>query len=76
MSLFSKLFGGGRGITYDPSVSEPVIHKSICTGETTVGFVDIATGKYHDLRMVDSESDIVKFCRECGVDREKIRTIF
>ncbi len=61
---------------YDPEFKEPVIHKSICTGETTVGFIDKQTGRYHDLSKVTCEADIVDFCRDTGIDRDKIRTIY
>ncbi len=61
---------------YDPELQEPVIHKSICTGETTVGFVDKQTGRYHDLSKVTCEADIVDFCRDTGIDRDKIRTVY
>ncbi|MBP5262522.1 MAG: aspartate dehydrogenase [Clostridiales bacterium] len=65
-----------RAVTYDPAHQEPVIHKSICTGEATVGLVDTDTGKYHELRRVTGEKDIVRFCKDAGIDREKIKTIY
>ena len=74
--FLDKLKSRGKGISYDPSTQEPVIHKSICTGEATVGFVDISTGKYHDLRKVTDEAEIEAFCSEVGVERGKIRTIW
>ena len=70
------MFGKKRQIYYDPSEQEPVIQKSICTGETTVGFIDIATGKYHDYSKVLSEDDIAAFCRDTGIDRGDIRTVY
>ena len=70
------MFGRKHIIKYDPSVQEPVIHKSICTGEATVGFVDRATGRYSDYSKVTCEEDIVRFCRETGISREEIRTIW
>ena len=74
--FLDKFKSRGKGIPYDPSTQEPVIHKSICTGETTVGLVDLATGKYHDLRKVTGEEEIEKFCSETGIERDKIRTIW
>ncbi|MCR5060261.1 MAG: aspartate dehydrogenase [Saccharofermentans sp.] len=63
-------------LSYDKTREEPVIHRSICTGETTVGFVDVSTRKFRDIRRVDSEKDIATFCRETGIERDKIRTIY
>jgi len=68
------MFGHKKKITYDPEKMEPVVKKSICTGETTVGFVEISTGKYHDLRLVTGQPDIDEFMRETGVD--SIKTIY
>ncbi|MBQ9708710.1 MAG: aspartate dehydrogenase [Firmicutes bacterium] len=47
--------------TYDPSAQKPMLHKSICTGETTAGFKDLATGKYMDVMLVRNEKDLKKF---------------
>ncbi len=58
---------------YDPEVQEPAVRKSICTGEMTVGYIDKATGKFHDLMMVDSQG-LEEFRRQVGVD--EIRTIY
>ena len=72
--LFAKIHK--NQLTYDKAKEEPVIKKSICTGETTVGFADKNTGKFRDIRRADSEKDIATFCRETGIDRDKIRTIY
>ena len=61
-------------IEYDPAVSEPAVKRSICTGETTVGFIEIQTGKFHDLKLVTSQEEIDDFMRQTGV--ESIRTIY
>ena len=42
-------------LPYDPETQEPAVRKSICTGEMTVGFIDKATGKFHDLMMTDAQ---------------------
>ena len=60
-------------ISYDPETQEPAVRRSICTGEMTVGFIDKATGKFHDLMMVDSQG-LEEFRRQVGVD--EIRTIY
>lgn len=58
---------------YDPNTQEPAVRRSICTGEMTVGFIDKATGKFHDLMMVDSQG-LEDFCRQVGVT--EIKTIY
>ncbi len=63
-------------IDYDAGVSEPVIHKSICTGETTAGLIDRTTGKYTELRRISGEKDLIRFCKDAGIDRDKIKTIY
>ncbi len=75
MSLFWKKEAPAK-VLFDSEKEEPVVHKSICTGETTVGFSDRATGRYRDVRKVMSASEIEAFCREVGVDPQKIRTIY
>ena len=69
-----SLFGKKKTLQYDPAVSEPAVRKSICTGEMTVGFVDRATGKFHDVRLVDSQAGINEFMKEVGA--ESIKTIY
>ena len=57
----------------DLDTQEPAVRRSICTGEMTVGYIDKATGKFHDLMMVDSQG-LEEFRRQVGVD--EIRTIY
>lgn len=52
---------------FDPVAQEPAVRKSICTGEMTVGYIDKATGKFHDLMMVDRRG-LEDFKRQVGVD--------
>jgi len=61
-------------IVYDPSKEEPVLKKSICTGETTAGLLDKASGKYRDLRLIKNSADVSKFMEDCGVS--EVRTIY
>jgi len=60
-------------ISYDPETQEPAVRRSICTGEMTVGYIDKATGKFHDLMMVDAQG-LEEFRRQVGA--EEIRTIY
>ena len=60
-------------ISFDPNTQEPAVRRSICTGEMTVGFIDKATGKFHDLMLVDQQG-LEDFCRQTGT--EEIKTIY
>ena len=52
---------------YDPAVRKPVLHKSICTGETTAGFKDLATGKYTELMLIRTPEDLKAFMDAYGI---------
>ena len=60
-------------ISFDPQTQEPAVRRSICTGEMTVGFVDRASGKFHELMLVDSQG-LEDFKKQVGVD--EIKTIY
>ena len=63
-----------KKIDYDPTRQEPAVRKSICTGEMTVGFLDLSTGRFIDYKLVTSQSEIDEFMRQVGTD--KIRTVY
>ena len=71
MSLFRRQ---KQKIRYDPSKQEPVVRKSICTGEMTAGFVDRDTGVFHDLMRLENQEALDAFCRQTGIS--EIRTIY
>lgn len=75
MSIFRKKEAAEQ-VLFDREKEEAVVHKSICTGETTVGFVDRSSGKYRDVKKVSTSTEIEAFCRAVGVDPKKIRTIY
>ena len=53
--------------SYDPSCQKPVLHKSICSGETTAGFKDLKTGKYTDVALIRNDADLKQFMKEYGI---------
>ena len=61
-------------IPFDPLTQEPAVRRSICTGEMTVGFIDRATGQFHDYICVHTQKELDAFCREIGVT--DIRTFY
>ena len=74
--LFGRKDAAKEALIWDPAREEPVVKKSICMGEATVGFVDRATGKYRDVRKVTSAAEIALFAKETGLEPGKIRTIY
>ena len=59
----------------DPARQTPAVRRSICTGEMTVGYIDKATGAFHDLMRVD-RAGLEEFCRQTGVTPDKIKTLY
>ena len=43
--------------SYDRENMKPILHASICTGETVAGFKDKRTGKFEEIMLIKSESD-------------------
>lgn len=61
---------------YDKEKQKPVIRVSICTGEKVAGFVDIKSGKFTDVMLIKTDKDMKEFCKDYGVDSEKIEKIW
>ena len=62
--------------SFDLATQQPAVRRSICTGELTVGYVDRATGKFHDLQMVPDQRALEEYLRQRGADPEQVRTIY
>ena len=58
-----------------PADCAPAIRQSICTGELTGGYLD-AAGKFHELRLLRGPAEKAAFCREMGVEPDKIKTVY
>ena len=71
MSLFRRK---PPSVPFDPDTQEPAVRRSICTGEMTVGFIDRATGKFHEYMCVRTREELEEFRRALGA--EEIRTIY
>ena len=63
-------------IPYDPTVQEPVVRRSICTGEMTVGFVNRSTGKFQEYQMARDQKELDAFCRGVGIEPNQLKTIY
>ena len=70
MGLFKKT--RPASVSYDPETQEPVIRKSICTGEMTAGFLDRNTGAFQDLMRLDGEAAVREFCKNVGIDHARV----
>lgn len=57
-----------RPITYDPTLKKPALRCSICTGETTAGFIDLKNGHFEDICLIASEKDLQSFREQYGVE--------
>lgn len=53
---------------------QPVIRSSICTGEKAAGFQDIHTGKFTEIMLIRTPSDLEEFRRLYGIDEREIST--
>ena len=71
MSLFRKKPAVPQ---YDPATQQPAVRRSICTGEMTVGFIDLRTGRFRDIMRADSQKDLDDFMKRIGA--KEIKTIY
>lgn len=62
-------------LTYDSANVEPVLRKSICTGETTAGFQNKHTGAFTEVLLVRGPADLDEFCSMYGIT-EELKTIY
>ena len=70
MSIFRKK----TAIRYNAETQDPAVRRSICTGEITVGFIDKASGKFHDYMCVHTQAELDEFCCAAGIT--DIKTIY
>ena len=65
-----------RPAPFDPATQQPAVRRSICTGEMTVGYIDRATGKFHDMMMVPDQAALEAFFRERGAGMGDVKEIY
>lgn len=51
-----------------------MIRSGICTGEKTVGFKDMQTGKFEDIMCIRGEEDLKEFMEIYGISPDEIKT--
>lgn len=52
---------------YDRENKVPVLHASICTGETVAGFRDKKSGKFEEVMLVRGDRDLQEFMDRYGL---------
>lgn len=58
---------------FDLSRYRPVLHKSVCTGEQSVGFRDKQTGKFVEDRLIRTPKDLKAFLKEYGICEKDLK---
>ncbi len=70
-----KLFSKAQKTRPIPEGEEPVLQVSICTGETTAGFYNKATGKTTGVCLIRDEEDLKEFKKTYGITGD-IRKVY
>jgi hypothetical protein len=60
---------------YDKTTLEPVLRRSICTGETTAGFRDKKNGAFKEVMLITDDEDLRAFTETYGIT-EELKTIY
>lgn len=58
---------------YNKEGKIPVIRSSICTGEQVAGFRDAASGKFEEIMLIRTDSDLRDFLRLYQVEESEIK---
>ena len=61
---------------FPPEQYEPVVRRSICTGERTACMRDRQTGKVYELMLIRTPQDLAAFAKQYGVRADSIETIY
>ncbi len=71
---FARGGESGRG-SYDPALEEPVLRIGTCTGEKVAGFASLKNGHFREVRLLRSDRDFDRFCRDYGIDKNSVKTV-
>ncbi len=61
---------------FPPEDYEPVIRSSICTGEKVACMRNRHTGRMQEVMLIRRPEDLDAFCRQYGLARETIKTVY
>ena len=70
---FLKTRGKSEDVAFDPSRFVPAVRSSICTGEKSAGFKEIATGRFIECDLIKSDKDLAAFAKRYGLKLSEIR---
>ena len=76
VNLFKRKEKIKKASPYPVEKFEPVLRRSICTGELTACMRDRETGKLHELMIIRSSRDMKQFAEEYGVNLDSVRTVY
>ena len=57
--------------SFDRTEMKPVLRSSICTGEQVAGFKELKTGKFQDVCLIKSQTDLREFMEQYGIREEE-----
>ena len=60
----------GEKKSYDRERKKPVIRASICTGEEVAGFMDLQSGRFEEVVLIQSNKDLEDFRSTYGINGE------
>ena len=60
--------------TFDRETLKPVIRSSICTGEQVAGFQNIHTGKFSEVMLIRTDSDLEEFLETYDISAADVET--
>lgn len=60
--------------SYDREALRPAVRCSICTGEQVAGFRNVHTGKFQEVMLIRSETDLEEFKAAYGLN--EVETIY
>lgn len=60
---------------YDKDSQKPVLRCSICTGEQVAGFLNIHTGGFEEVMLIQNATDLERFKDQYGI-MEEIEKIY
>ena len=74
MNLFKRTAKAPK-LPYDHENLKPVIRSSICTGESTAGFLNKNTQRFEEVMLIRSSADLHEFMDKYGIE-ETPETIY
>ncbi len=66
VGLFTKKKAAAP-LEYDREKEYPVLRCSICNGEQVAGFKDRESGRFREITLIRSQSELELFMKQCGV---------